>query len=122
MRFVRPLLCLAIPGLLASCGVTPGTKASLANPDGVWRGTSTRSMAQSRRCPHPSLLRFDVLNRRFQYPWGQIALINVAINPDNTLIGQTGGIVVKGTYSAGRLEGDASTSQCGLHFTATKRE
>ena len=37
--------------------------------DGEYRGTSTRFQADSRACPHPGLVRFDVSDNAFQYRW-----------------------------------------------------
>lgn len=127
MRAFAPLAALA--ALLGGCGHSAETvqvpaaapAAPEPVPDGLWRGTSTRFQADSRGCPGPGLLALDVQNRTFVFRWGRGISVDVAIQPDGSLAGQSGDITVVGRYAGGRIEGDATSPSCGLHFRAVKR-
>jgi hypothetical protein len=113
------LSILFLPGLvLAGCAPVPATKAavSLPAPDGAWHGASTRFQADSRHCPGPQLLDIQVHGRQFDYRWARGQYITATIRDDNTLAGQDGEVTLDGTYSGDKIEGNAATPVCGLHF------
>ena len=126
MRTAAVLLACAL--LAAGCAPKQRTKTDPVPPpsppavkaDGNWHGTSTRFQANSRHCPVPSLLDFPVLNNSFDYRWMAGIEVPVTIAPDGALSGSDSEVTITGKVSGSRMEGDATSAACGLHFTATK--
>ncbi len=115
------LLCL-LP--LASCGRHAAPAASVAappaastNPDGAWRGSSTRFQADGRGCPGPGLIYAQVLDHQFQLRWGNKANIPATIAPDGSVSGQSGDVTLTGRFSGAAITADATSPNCGLHYT-----
>jgi hypothetical protein len=88
--------------------------------DGEYHGTSTRFQAEKRTCPHPGLVRFDVIGRAFQFRWDGNTLVDATIGPDGTLSGGAERITLVGRQTNQKIEADVTDGDCGLHFTATK--
>jgi hypothetical protein len=92
----------------------------LESVDGQYRGTSTRFQAESRACPHPGLVRLDVVGNAFQYRWDRNTWVDATIAPDGTITGGAERITLVGKLTGPKLEGDVTNGNCGLHFTLTK--
>ena len=88
--------------------------------DGEYRGTSTRFQADSRACPHPGLVRLDVMNNAFQFRWDRDTYVDATIAPDGAITGGAERITLVGRRDGRRIEGDVTNGNCGLHFTVTK--
>ena len=88
--------------------------------DGAYRGTSTRFQADSRACPHPGLVRFDVVGNAFQFRWDRDTYVDATIAPDGTISGGAERITLTGRQTGRKIEGDVTNGNCGLHFTLTK--
>jgi hypothetical protein len=88
--------------------------------DGEYRGTSTRFQAQSRSCPHPGLVRFDVIDSQFQFRWDAGTWVDAVIAPDGTVSGSAERITLVGKQTGPKIEGDVTNGDCGLHFTVTR--
>jgi hypothetical protein len=89
--------------------------------DGHYRGTSTRFQADSRACPHPGLVRFDVTGNAFQLRWDAATWVSATIAPDGTITGGAERITLVGRQTGPKIEGDVTNGDCGLHFTVTKQ-
>ena len=61
-----------------------------------------------------------MLNNSFDYRWMAGIHVPVSIAPDGTLSGSDGDVTIQGKVTGSRMEGDAKSANCGLHFTATK--
>ena len=115
---------LALLGALAACG--PATPPQPVKPrpsgtiDGLYRGTSTRFMAQDRSCPHPGLVKFQVLNGTFRYRLNGPVTVEARVDPDGTVSGDAGGYSLSGDWDGQKLEGDVVSILCALHFRAVK--
>ena len=89
-------------------------------PDGEYRGTSTRFQADSRSCPHPGLVHFDVSGNAFQFRWDRDTYVDATIASDGTVSGGAERITLTGRRNGHRIEGDITNGNCGLHFTVTR--
>lgn len=89
--------------------------------DGEYRGTSTRFQADSRACPHPGLVRLEVIGNTFQFRWDRNTWVDATIAPDGTITGGAERITLVGKQAGPKIEGDVTNGNCGLHFTLTKR-
>ena len=87
--------------------------------DGVYRGTSTRFLAQSRTCPHPGLVTLYVQDGKFYYRWDYATWVDGSIDPDGAVHGQGDRITLLGKRDGRHMEGDITNGVCGLHFTVT---
>ena len=126
MNTVRAGLLAVLCGIAAACKATPPPPPPAPPPkppetiDGAYRGTSTRFEAQSRACPHPGLVRLQVIDSRFQFRWDANTWVDAAIAPDGTVTGSAESITLVGKQTGPRIEGDVTNGNCGLHFTVTK--
>jgi hypothetical protein len=126
MQIHRVALLAALYAALAGCASTP-PKPPEPPPkppqtiDGEYRGTSTRFQADSRACPHPGLVRFDVIGNAFQLRWDQRTYVDATIAPDGTVSGGAERITLVGRRTGSKIEGDVTNGNCGLHFTATRQ-
>ncbi len=114
-------------GLVLLCALTAcGTPAPPAKPkpvgtiDGLYRGTSTRFVAQDRSCPHPGLVKFTVNDRAFHYRLNGPTSIDAMIDPGGTVSGQSAGYNLTGDWDGQKIEGDVVSVVCALHFRAVK--
>ena len=82
--------------------------------------TSTRFMAQDRSCPHPGLVKFQVLNGTFRYRLNGPVTVEARVDPDGTVSGDAGGYSLSGDWDGQKLEGDVVSILCALHFRAVK--
>jgi hypothetical protein len=121
MKSLRACLCAAV----AACAATPSPPAPPPKPpevvDGQYRGTSTRFQADSRACPHPGLVRLEVVGNAFQYRWDRATFVDATIAPDGAITGGAERITLVGKQSGPKIEGDVTNGNCGLHFTLTKQ-
>jgi hypothetical protein len=122
MRLLGAFLCAA----LTACAATPPPPdAPPPKPpesvDGEYRGTSTRFQADSRACPHPGLVRIQVIGNAFRYRWDRDTWVDGTIAPDGAITGGAERITLVGRQTGRRIEGDVTNGNCGLHFTLTKR-
>lgn len=110
-------------GALFACAPPPppAPKPAPAPPpvpvDGVYRGTSTRYLAQSRTCPHPGVVTLYVQAGQFYYRWDYTTWVTANIDPDGTVHGQADQISLLGKRDGRHMEGDVTNGVCGLHFT-----
>ena len=126
---VRPILALAIGGLLTACAgsaskpppAAPSPGISSTPVDGIYRGTSTRYRADSRACPSPGLVLLRVVGGQFQYRWNGRTEIDATIAPDGAVSGAFDTITLSGRLADGRIEGDVSNESCAYHFRAVQR-
>jgi hypothetical protein len=87
MIITRVGVLAVLSAALVSCAPSPPpTPAPPPKPaetvDGEYRGTSTRFQADSRGCPHPGLVNFQVIQNQFQFRWDYKTWVNAAIAPD----------------------------------------
>src|SRR5215472_15919382 len=126
MNTVRAGLLAALCGIAAACKAPPPPPPPAPPPkpletiDGEYRGTSTRFEAQSRACPHPGLVRLQVIDSRFQFRWDANTWVDASIAADGTVTGSAESITLVGRQAGVRIEGDVTNGTCGLHFTVTK--
>jgi hypothetical protein len=110
---------------LSACASTPTAPATPAKPpeniDGEYRGTSTRFQAESRACPHPGLVRLEVIDSRFLFRWDGRVQVDGAIAPDGAVTGGGERITLVGRRTGPKIEADVTNGDCGLHFTVVKR-
>jgi hypothetical protein len=85
--------------------------------DGYYRGTSTRFQADSRACPHPGRVDFQVIQHQFQYRWDRDTFVMATIAPDGSITGGAERITLVGKEDGPVIEGDVTNGNCGLHFT-----
>jgi hypothetical protein len=130
MLRLRPALIVAACAALAACAATqpsvpaPAPQAAADPPqtvDGLYIGTSTRFQADRRQCPHPGLVKLEVLNGQFQYRWDYRTYVDSSIDPQNEVHGQAENITLVGHLKGRRMEGDVTNGWCGLHFTVARR-
>jgi hypothetical protein len=126
MNIIRSGLIAALCAALAACASprpspppAPAPKPP-ATLDGEYHGTSTRFQAQRRTCPHPGLVRIDVIDRAFQFRWDARTYVDATIAPDGTISGGAERITLVGRQAGPKLEGDVTDGDCGLHFTVSK--
>ncbi len=116
---------LVLLGALAGCG-QPAPPAPPAPPkpsgtiDGLYRGTSTRFRAEAKSCPHPGLVRFQVVDHTFNYRLNGPITVVASIDPDGTVTGEAGGFTLRGDWDGQKIEGDVVSIICALHFRAVK--
>jgi hypothetical protein len=112
-------------GLAACAPTAPTSPPAPAKPpetvDGEYRGTSTRFQAESRACPHPGLVRLEVIDSRFQFRWTATIWVDGAIAPDGSVTGGAERITLVGRQTGPKIEADVTNGDCGLHFTVVKR-
>jgi hypothetical protein len=126
MNIIRAGIVMALCAGLTACVATPpAPPAPPPKPperiDGEYRGTSTRFQAESRACPHPGLVRLEVIDNRFQFRWDGKTWVDGAIAPDGTVTGGAERITLIGKQTGSKIEGDVTNGDCGLHFTVIKR-
>jgi hypothetical protein len=126
MKTIRAGLLAALCAALSACAAppSPAPPAPASRPpetiDGEYRGTSTRFQAQSRTCPHPGLVRLEVINSQFQFRWDARTWVDAAIAPDGNVTGSAERITLVGKQAGPKIEGDVTDGNCGLHFTVTR--
>jgi hypothetical protein len=124
MQTNRAAVLAACCAALAACA-SPPTAAPPPKPpttiEGDYRGTSTRFQADSRACPHPGLVHFDVFDNAFQYRWDGKTFVDATVAPDGSVSGGAERITLVGKQVGPKIEGDVTNGDCGLHFTVTKR-
>jgi hypothetical protein len=126
MNTIRAGLLAALFAALAACASPPPPPpAPPPKPpetiDGEYRGTSTRFQAERRTCPHPGLVRIEVIDSAFQFRWDGKTWVDATIAPDGTISGGAERITLVGKQTGRKIEGDVTDGDCGLHFTITKR-
>jgi hypothetical protein len=125
MSSIRVSVAAACCVVVGACGAkSPTPQAPPSSPsetvDGQYRGTSTRFQAESRACPHPGLVRLDVVGNAFQYRWNRNTWVDATIAPDGAITGGAERITLVGRLTGPKIEGDVTNGNCGLHFTLTK--
>jgi hypothetical protein len=117
----RAALCVVLVACAAKPSTSPAPPPRPPNSiDGEYRGTSTRFQADSRGCPHPGLVRLEVIAGAFQYRWDPVTWVDAAIAPDGTITGGAERITLVGKLAGPKIEGDVTDGNCGLHVTVTK--
>src|ERR1700758_2973735 len=109
---------------LAACGSPPPPPPPpkpAFEVDGYYRGTSTRFQAESRACPHPGLVDFQVIQHQFQYRWDYKTFVMATIAPDGSVTGGAERITLVGKQDGPVIEGDVTNGNCGLHFTVKQQ-
>ncbi|HUN39991.1 MAG TPA: hypothetical protein VMU81_06860 [Acetobacteraceae bacterium] len=124
MTVLRFCLLGALGAALFACAPASSPAPKPAPPpadpvDGVYRGTSTWYLAQSRSCPHPGLVTLYVQDGQFFYRWDYATWVNADIEPDGTVRGQAKDITLLGKRVDKHMQGDITNGVCGLHFTVT---
>ena len=118
MGRIRFAASAAVLTWLAGCAAAPPPAPVVpVNVDGVYYGTSTRYRAEDRACPHPGLVTLAVAYHHFQFRWVYGTMVDATIGPDGVIHGNDDAIRLTGRVIGGKLEGDVSTPECGLHFT-----
>src|SRR6516165_1742522 len=118
MHKLRACLGTALCVAVAACSTPPPPKPPEPPPkppetiDGEYRGTSTRFQADSRACPHPGLVRLQVIDSRFQFRWDANTWVDAAIAPDGTVTGSAESITLVGKQTGPRIEGDVTNGNC----------
>ena len=127
MKTIRAGCLAALCAALPACATPPQPPPAPAPPakpaetiDGEYRGTSTRFQAENRACPHPGLVRLEVIGGRFQFRWDPRTWVDAAIAPDGAVTGNAERITLVGKQAGTRIEGDVTNGDCGLHFTVTR--
>jgi hypothetical protein len=129
MNIIRSGLFAACCAALAACATPPPPAPAPPAPppkppetlDGEYQGTSTRFQAARRTCPHPGLVRIEVIGNAFQFRWDRNTLVDATIAPDGTISGGAERITLAGKQTDRKLEGDVTDGDCSLHFTVTRR-
>ena len=126
MNLIRAGIFFSIGATLAACAAPPPPPppAQLqpkVTVDGEYRGTSTRFQAESRACPHPGLVQFQVFDNHFQFRWDRNTWVDGTIAPDGAVTGGAERITLVGKQTGPKLEADLTNGDCGLHFTVTQR-
>lgn len=126
MIYLRACL-LVLLGTLAACGSSgPSAPAALPRPtgtiDGLYRGTSTRFKSEAKSCPHPGLVRFQVISQSFRYRLNGPTTLDVTIYPDGSVTGAAADFTLRGQWDGQIIEGDVVNSICALHFRAVKQK
>jgi hypothetical protein len=122
MRNHRAAVVAAFCAVLSACASPPPPPPPTPKPppveiDGEYRGTSTRFQAESRSCPHPGLVDFQVIQHQFQYRWDYETFVLATIAPDGGVTGGAERITLVGKQNGPIIEGDVTNGDCGLHFT-----
>jgi hypothetical protein len=121
MQIIRAAVFAALCAALAACASKPTPPPAPPKPavevDGYYRGTSTRFQAESRACPHPGLVDFQVIQHQFQYRWDYKTFVLATIAPDGTVSGGAERITLVGKQDGPLIDGDVTNGECGLHFT-----
>jgi hypothetical protein len=126
MQTTRAAVLAAFCAALTACAAPP-PPAPVAPPkppdtiDGEYRGTSTRFQAGNRTCPHPGLVRVEVIDSAFQFRWDGKTFVDGTIAADGTVTGGAERITLVGRQTGAKIEADVTDGDCGLHFTVTKR-
>jgi hypothetical protein len=126
MNMIRAARLAALCAALSACTARPPPSAPAppakppATIDGEYRGTSTRFQAESRACPHPGLVRLEVIDGRFQFRWDARTWVDATIAPDGTVTGNAERITMVGKQVGPKIDGDVTNGDCGLHFTAAR--
>jgi hypothetical protein len=119
--------------VLAACGAALAACAAPPPPpppsppkpavvvDGYYRGTSTRFQADSRACPHPGVVDFQVIQHQFQYRWDYDTYVMATIAPDGSVTGGAERITLVAKQDGPVIEGDVTNGNCGLHFTVKQQ-
>ncbi len=126
MNAILGCLRAAFCAVLVACAAKPSpTPAPPPKPsstvDGEYRGTSTRFQAESRACPHPGLVRLEVIGQAFQFRWDGRTWVSATIADDGTITGGAERITLVGKLTGTKIVGDVTNGDCGLHFTVTRR-
>lgn len=124
MISTRVALLLLLGGLSA-CGSAPSATPAAPPPpsgtiDGLYRGTSTRFKAEAKSCPHPGLVRYDVVGHSFRYRLNGPITIDATVYPDGSVSGDASGFTMRGDWDGRKIEGDVVSITCALHFRAVK--
>ncbi len=123
MQIQRAAVVAAFCAVLSACASTPPPPPPPPKPspppeiDGEYRGTSTRFQADSKACPHPGLVDFQVIQHQFQYRWDYQTWVLATIEPDGSISGGAERITLVGKQNGPVIEGDVTNGNCGLHFT-----
>jgi hypothetical protein len=124
MNTIRAGRLAALCAALSACAAPPPPPAPPPKPpetiDGEYRGTSTRFQAQNRTCPHPGVVRLEVIDSKFQFRWDAATWVDAAIAPDGTVTGNAERITLVGKQAGSKIDGDVTDGDCGLHFTVTR--
>lgn len=124
MNMIRVSVAAALCAAVVACASTPAPPPAPPKPafevDGYYRGTSTRFQADSRACPHPGLVDFQVIQHQFQFRWDYKTFVLAAIAPDGAVTGGAERITLVGKQNGPQIEGDVTNGDCGLHFTVKK--
>jgi hypothetical protein len=122
MKFLRACLCAALAACASTPPPPPPAPPKLPDTvDGEYRGTSTRFQAESRACPHPGLVRLEVIGQAFQFRWDGRTWVSATIADDGTITGGAERITLVGKLTGTKIVGDVTNGDCGLHFTVTRR-
>jgi hypothetical protein len=126
MTNVRAIVFAALCAGLGACASPPPPAPPAPAPkpaetiDGEYRGTSTRFQAESRACPHPGVVRIEVIDSAFQFRWDPRTFVDAKIASDGAITGGAERITLVGRQAGPKIEGDVTNGDCGLHFTVTK--
>ena len=122
---MRTLATMLLPLALAACAAPapPAAPLPAAPPDwdGAYHGTSTRFRAAARDCPHPGIITLFVAQGQFYVPWSRGIDVLASIAADGTVSGGGPGVTVTGQAHGKRLEANAESAGCGLHYTVRRR-
>ena len=125
MQIIRAAVLAALCAALAACASQPATPPAPPKPAvevyGYYRGTATRFQADSRACPHPGLVDFQVIQHQFQYRWDYKTFVLATIAPGGAVTGGAERITLVGKQDGLQIEGDVTDGDCGLHFTVKQR-
>lgn len=119
----RAVILMLVAGL-AACSTPPPPPVNpviVGTIDGLYRGTSTRYQADSRNCPHPGLVTFNVLDRSFRYRLTGTLAVDVTVTPEGVVSGRTDDFTLTGEWNGTKIEGDVVGITCALHYRAIKR-
>jgi hypothetical protein len=126
MNLIRVGIFASVAATLAACAAPPPPPPPAplkpkVTVDGDYRGTSTRFQAESRACPHPGLVQFQVFDNHFQFRWDRNTWVDGNIAPDGAVTGGAERITLVGRQTGSKIEADVTNGDCGLHFTVTQR-
>lgn len=125
MDIIRAGLLVALCAGVTACATTPSSGLTPLKPkvtvDGDYRGTSTRFQAESRACPHPGLVSFQVFDNHFQFRWDGKTWVDGTIAPDGSVTGGAERVTLVGRQTGPKIEADVTNGECGLHFTVMQR-
>ncbi|HLY89264.1 MAG TPA: hypothetical protein VKQ27_09780 [Acetobacteraceae bacterium] len=122
MQIQRAAVVAAFCAVLSACASKPPPAPEPKPPpppeiDGEYRGTTTRFQADTKACPHPGLVDFQVIQHQFQYRWDYDTFVLATIAPDGGVTGGAERITLVGKQNGPIIEGDVTNGNCGLHFT-----